>query len=114
MLFKGVELKNAVSGPLRITHMIGNVAQEGFKVSAGEGWRNILYFVSIISISLFIMNLLPIPVLDGGLILLSFIEAVIRRNIPPIVTYRVQFVGFAFIACLFVCAFLADLFFLIG
>lgn len=114
MLFKGVELKNAVSGPLRITHMIGDVAQEGFKVSAQEGWRGLLYFVSIISISLFIMNLLPIPVLDGGLILLSFIEAIIRREIPPIITYRVQFVGFAFIACLFVCAFLADIFFLIG
>ena len=114
MLFKGIELKNAVSGPLRITHMIGDVAQEGFKVSAEEGWKGILYFISIISISLFIMNLLPIPVLDGGLILLSFIEAVMRRNIPPIVTYRVQFIGFAFIACLFVCAFVADVFFFIG
>lgn len=114
MLFKGIELKNAVSGPLRITHMIGDVAQEGFKVSAQEGWRGVLYFVSIISISLFIMNLLPIPVLDGGLILLSFIETVIRRDIPPIITYRVQFIGFAFIACLFVCAFVADVFFLLG
>jgi len=114
MLFKGIELKNAVSGPLRITHMIGDVAQEGFKVSVQEGWRGILYFVSIISISLFIMNLLPVPVLDGGLILLSFIEAVIRRNISPIVTYRVQFIGFAFIACLFVVAFITDVFFLIG
>ena len=114
MLFKGIELKNAVSGPLRITHMIGDVAQEGFKVSAGEGWRGILYFVSIISISLFIMNLLPVPVLDGGLILLSFIEGIMRRNISPIVTYRVQFIGFAFIACLFVVALVADVFFFIS
>lgn len=114
MLFKGIEIKNAVSGPLRITHMIGDVAQEGFKVNAQEGWRSVLYFISIISISLCIMNLLPIPVLDGGLILLSLIETILRRNISPIVTYRVQFIGFAFIACLFVFALLSDVFFFIG
>lgn len=114
LLFKGVDLKQAVSGPLRITHMIGDVAQEGFKMSLAEGFRGILSFISIISISLFIMNLLPIPVLDGGLILLSFIEAVMRREISPKVTYRVQFIGFAFIAILFVFALTADIMFLAG
>jgi len=114
LLFKGVDLKQAVSGPLRITHMIGETAQEGFKVSAKEGWRGLLYFISIISISLFIMNLLPIPVLDGGLILLSFIEAIIHRELHPKLTYRVQFIGFAFIALLFCFALFADIMFLVG
>ena len=114
ILFKGVNLRNAVSGPLRITHMIGDVAQEGFKVNATEGWRSLLYFVSIISISLFIMNLLPIPVLDGGLILLSLIEMIARREIPAKITYRVQFIGFVFIAVLFVLALVADVSFLIS
>ncbi|MGP1438632.1 MAG: RIP metalloprotease RseP [Treponema sp.] len=114
LLFKGIDLKQAVSGPLRITHMIGDVAQEGFKSSMAEGWASLLSFIAIISISLFIMNLLPIPVLDGGLILLSFIEAVMRHEISPKITYRVQFIGFAFIAVIFVFAIVTDVLFLIG
>jgi len=114
ILFKGVEIKNAVSGPLRITHMIGDVAQEGFKVSKSDGWRAMLYFISIISISLFIMNLLPIPVLDGGLILLSLITAIARREISPKIIYRVQFIGFIFIALLFVFALTSDILFFVG
>ena len=94
--------------------MIGDVAQEGFKMSVAEGFRGILSFISIISISLFIMNLLPIPVLDGGLILLSLVEAIMRREISPKLTYRVQFIGFAFIAILFVFALVADVMFLVG
>lgn len=114
LLFKGIDLRQAVSGPLRITHMIGDVAQEGFKSSMAEGWASLLSFVAIISISLFIMNLLPIPVLDGGLILLSLIEAVLRHEISPKITYRVQFIGFAFIALLFAFAMVVDVLFFIG
>ena len=114
LLFKGIDLKQAVSGPLRITHMIGDATQEGFKNSIAEGWESLLSFVAIISISLFIMNLLPIPVLDGGLILLSLIEAIIRREISPKITYRVQFIGFAFIALIFVFAMVTDVLFFIG
>ena len=114
LLFKGIDLKQAVSGPLRITHMIGDAAQEGFRSSMTEGWASLLSFIAIISISLFIMNLLPIPVLDGGLILLSFIEAVIRHEISPKITYRVQFIGFAFIALIFVFAMVTDVLFFIG
>jgi len=114
LLFKGIDLKQAVSGPLRITHMIGDVAQEGFRSGIAEGWMSLLSFVAIISISLFIMNLLPIPVLDGGLILLSFIEAVMRHEISPKITYRVQFIGFAFIALIFVFAIVTDVLFFIS
>ena len=114
LLFKGIDLKQAVSGPLRITHMIGEVAQEGFRSSIAEGWSSLLSFVSIISISLFIMNLLPIPVLDGGLIFLSLIEIIMRHEISPKITYRVQFIGFAFIALIFVFAIVTDVLFFIG
>lgn len=114
LLFKGIDLRQAVSGPLRITHIIGEAAQEGFRSSVAEGWMSLLSFVAIISISLFIMNLLPIPVLDGGLIFLSFIEIIMRREISPKITYRVQFIGFAFIALVFVFAIVTDVLFFIG
>ena len=48
------------------------------------------------------MNLLPVPVLDGGLILIAFIEIIIRRRINPRIQYYVQFIGLAFIIFLFI------------
>ncbi len=109
LLFKGVDLKEAVSGPLRITHMLGDVASQGFSVSFWSGLSDILNFISLISISLFIMNLLPIPVLDGGMIFFAFIELIIRKPVHPKVLYYIQFIGFAFIAIVFIFALWGDI-----
>ena len=54
------------------------------------------------------MNLLPIPVLDGGLILFSLIEAIFGIRISPKWRIRVQYIGLAFIALLFVVALAGD------
>ena len=54
------------------------------------------------------MNLLPIPVLDGGLILFALIETVIRRPVHPKVMYYTQFIGIAFIIVLFGIALFSD------
>jgi regulator of sigma E protease len=101
-LFKGVDVKNAVSGPARITDILGDTVQEGFSAGARQGIAGMLSLMAFISISLFIMNLLPVPVLDGGLILFAFIQLVTRRQIHPKVQYYVQYAGLAFIAFLFV------------
>ena len=114
LLFKGVDLKQAVSGPLRITHILGDVAQKGFKESFKEGTADLLNFISLISISLFIMNLLPIPILDGGLILFAFIEFIFRRQIHPKVLYYVQFIGIAFIGVVFIFALWGDIGYFLG
>ena len=45
-------------------------------------WEVILGFLALLSISLGVLNLLPIPVLDGGQILFCFIELIIRRPVP--------------------------------
>lgn len=107
-LFKGVKLTQAVSGPASITAMLGDTVKTGFSVNFRTGLSSVLNFVALISISLFIMNLLPIPVLDGGLILFSLIEAVFRVNISPKLRYRVQYIGLAFIAFLFIVAVIGD------
>ncbi|AIN92716.1 RIP metalloprotease RseP [Treponema putidum] len=114
LLFKGVDLRQAVSGPVRITHMLGDVAAQGFKAGFLIGLSDILNFISIISISLFIMNLLPIPILDGGLILFAFIEFIFRKQIHPKVLYYVQFIGIAFIAIVFVFALWGDIGYFLG
>lgn len=100
-LFKGVDLKNSVSGPARIADMIGTVLKESFSDGLRTGIVNMFYFCGAISISLFIMNLLPVPILDGGLILFALIELIFRRKISPKVLYYIQFAGVAFIAVLF-------------
>ena len=101
ILFKGVDLNNAVSGPARVTDLLGSTIQESFASGKKEGFISILYLFSMISISLFIMNLLPIPVLDGSLILLALIEFVTHKKINPKIQYYIQFVGLAVIILLF-------------
>ncbi len=109
ILFKGVDLKNAVGGPARITDLLGSTAQQGFSEGFKIGFISLANLMAVISISLFIMNLLPIPVLDGGLILVALIETISRRKVPPKVQYYIQFIGFAFIAILFIIGLIGDI-----
>jgi len=83
LLFMGIDLTQAVSGPVRITYMIGDIATQGFGQGVGTGFRSIANFIALISVALCVMNLLPLPILDGGLIILFFVEMIIRRPIPP-------------------------------
>lgn len=100
-LFKGVDIKESVSGPARVADMMGGVLKESFAESVRIGIVNTCSFMAIISISLGVMNLLPVPVLDGGLILFAFIELVSRRKLSPKVLYYIQFIGLGFILFLF-------------
>ncbi len=65
---------SSIGGPLMIGQMTGQIAQ--------EGWAYLLPFMAVISVNLAVLNLLPLPVLDGGLIFMCLIELVIRRQIP--------------------------------
>lgn len=107
-LFKGVKVTQAVSGPASITTMLGDTVQSAFSADFRTGLSSILNFVALISISLFIMNLLPIPILDGGLILISLIEMIFCTSISPKLRNRVQYIGLAFIAFLFIIAMIGD------
>lgn len=111
ILFKGVNLDNAISGPVRVTDMLGSSIKDGFSEGARQGIVGVLELMAVISISLFIMNLLPIPVLDGGLILIALIEAVTRKKVSPKIMYYAQFVGIALIAVLFIIGVKGDILF---
>ena len=101
LLFSGVSVTDAVSGPVRITMLIGEVARSGM--------TGVFELLAIICISLFMMNLLPIPVLDGGVILLSVAEMIKRAPLKPKVLYYVQFIGIAFIMLIFIVAVFGDI-----
>jgi len=101
LLFRGVDLSQAVSGPVRITMMIGEIAQTSI--------TGVAQLLSIICVSLFLMNLLPIPILDGGLILFSLLEIISHKPLKPKTMYYVQFIGIAFIGFMFIFALFGDI-----
>ena len=109
ILFKGVKIQNAVSGPARITDMLGSTVQNGFSAGAKLGIISVLNIMALISVSLFIMNLLPVPILDGSIILFALIEAVFRKKIKPKIQYILQFVGLGIIAILFIIGLIGDI-----
>ena len=81
-------LKN-FGGPLAIAQESGRAAQLGLLV--------LLQFMSLISLNLAIFNLLPIPILDGGLMLMLLVEGIMRRDIKQQVKERVYQAAFVFL-----------------
>ncbi len=114
LLFKGINLGQAVSGPIRITYYVGEIAQAGFKFGIGEGFASLFRFLCVLSVALFFMNLLPIPALDGGFIVLSLIELLSGKSIRPRIFYRYQVVGFILIFGLIILTTFNDVSFLIN
>lgn len=113
LLFQGVDVTQAVAGPLRITYFVGEVATQGFAGGIASGFRALFNFLSLLSVAVFFMNLLPIPILDGGQILLYAIEGIFRTTLNPKVVYRYQAVGIFLIFGLIVFAFFNDILFLV-
>ena len=105
LLFRGIDLTEAVSGPVRVTVMLGEAASADFS--------GFLELTAIICISLFLMNLLPIPILDGGVILVALVEFFSRKQLKPSVLYKIQLAGAVFIAFIFVFALFGDIRYLI-
>lgn len=114
LLFKGIDITKAVSGPIRITYMLGEVTSAGFSAGISQGILVLMNFLAVINISLFIMNLLPIPVLDGGLVLLSIIELISRKKIKPKFMYYFQTAGAIIILTLIIFAFWTDISFFVN
>ncbi|MDA3949952.1 MAG: RIP metalloprotease RseP [Spirochaeta sp.] len=111
LLFRGVDLNQALMGPVRITYMVGEVATLGLEGGIGRAFLSFFNFLSLISITLFFMNLLPIPVLDGGQIVLSAIELTTRKPLHPQFVYHYQMVGNVIILALMFFALFNDILF---
>ena len=91
-LFSGRYGVEAVSGPIGITKVVGQAAQYGF--------ATLLNIVVIISINLGVMNLLPIPALDGGHIFIYLIEVVRGKPMKRELEGLINFVGLALMLAL--------------
>lgn len=87
----GVE---SVSGPVGVTEALGEAAQ--------ESTTNLVYLSVVISMNLGIMNLLPLPALDGGRLIFQVIELIRRKPVRPEIEGYIHFVGLVLLMILMV------------
>ncbi|HWZ82419.1 MAG TPA: site-2 protease family protein [Terriglobales bacterium] len=93
LLQKMVERKisiKQVDGPIGIGSAVGTAFRE-------EGWWRLLFVSAIISLNLGVFNLMPIPILDGGVILLLFIEGLMQKEISLRIKERIYQAAFVFL-----------------
>ncbi len=85
---------NQLTGPVGIARMAGDAAET-------KGWYSKFYLAGVISLNLAILNLMPFPILDGGLILLLLIESVLRHDISIQVKERIYQAAFVVLVMFF-------------
>jgi len=100
-MLSGARTTEELGGPLRIAQLSGQVAQLGV--------ASLVSFIAVLSVNLGLINLFPIPILDGGHLLFYLVEAVRGRPLPPRAQEYGYRAGFALLACLFVFATWNDL-----
>ena len=80
----------SIEGPIRIGQAAGEAARR-------KGWTPLMSLTAAISLNLGIFNLLPIPILDGGVIMFLLIEGLMRRDISLTIKERVYQAAFVFL-----------------
>lgn len=101
-IFTGSASVKTISGPLEIARISGDAARTG-------SVRVFLSFLALISLQLGVFNLLPIPILDGGVIALLAVESLIRRDLSIALKEKIVQVGFVFLILLMGFAVINDL-----
>jgi regulator of sigma E protease len=100
-LFTGAfSLSDSLAGPIRISYIIGEMRTSGV--------RSFLQLLAMISISLGVANLIPLPGLDGGYILLSLIELLRNRTFSPKLYVRFQTLGVIILSILMIFVLFSD------
>lgn len=95
------QMKADLAGPIGVAQLAGQVASAGFV--------NLLLFTAFLSINLGVLNLLPIPLLDGGHIILLILEGVSGRRMPKTALKYIQAAGVAILGAVFLFAMLQDI-----
>ncbi len=92
---------SAVAGPIGIAGAVGDASAQGFFA--------LLTLAAVISINLAVINLLPLPALDGGRLVFVAIEGIFRRTVRPVVMQGINLAGFAFLILLMVAVTFSDI-----
>ena len=102
MLVTGNGSKDDVSGPIGVAQVIGDISEQAAPYGMGVVLINMLNIALLLSVNLGVMNLLPLPALDGGRLVFLLIEAVRGKPIPPEKEGMVHFAGFVALMVLMV------------
>ena len=100
-VLRGDSPSESLGGPLTMYRVAS--------VSGEQGWDSFLLLIALISVNLGLINLLPVPVLDGGHVLVFAIEGVRRRPLTDKAREKVQMAGLAFIVIITILAVRNDL-----
>ncbi len=101
LIKRPAQLKNNLGGPVLMASMSTEMGKKGIST--------LLLFFGSISLILMVMNLLPIPILDGGHIMFSLIEGLLGRPVPLRIQALLQRIGFALLITLMIYAFYSDI-----
>ena len=102
MMFTGRAGLDDISGPVGVVEVIDETYQQSKEDGAYYVWLNLLNLAILLSANLGVMNLLPIPALDGGRLLLLLVEAVRGKRLDPRLEGRIHLAGFAVLMALMV------------
>lgn len=102
MLFRGQASVKDLSGPVGMAQVVGEVYEEASEYGILTLIASMLNFAILLSANLGVVNLLPLPALDGGRLVFAFIEAVRGKPVPRDKEAIVHFVGFVLLLALMV------------
>jgi regulator of sigma E protease len=105
-IVRGVADFGSVAGPIGIAGIGANAVSHGFPSA--------ISILALISVNLAIINLLPIPGLDGGRLLIIAIEGITRRRVPQKVSFAITILGFGFLVILMLLVSFHDIARLVG
>lgn len=91
---------STVAGPVGLVGYVGD--------AAAQGVLQLLFFTALISINLAVINLLPIPALDGGRLVLVAVETVLRKPLSPVLAGRANAIGVIFLIALMIAVTVSD------
>ena len=100
-IFQGIIPAKTIGGPIAIFQMAGETAK--------QGWLNLVFFVALLSVNLGILNLLPIPILDGGHIFFLLIEGICGKPVSIKKQEMAQRVGILLLIFLMLFVFINDI-----
>lgn len=109
LLIKGTFHVNDLSGPVGIVDAIGSSVEEAKSEGTVVMWMQMFYWAILLSANLGVMNLLPLPALDGGRLVFLLIEAVTKKKVNPNIEGMIHFAGFVLLMALMVFVFMNDI-----
>ena len=103
MIFTGKASLNDVGGPVTIIRISGAAAKAGI-------W-NLASFTALMSVQLAVFNLLPFPALDGGWLVILFVELITKKKVSDKIIQAANFIGFSLLMLLMLLVTIKDILF---